>query len=136
MPAEINENGELVEMDDFNNQIVSITPFQSEVIGADDTHVFIKELVIENEDICFPCCLKVPRHEFTRIINIWIDTKAEYCTRFKDFCGEFGHFYAIEYNQQEEVNMFLYIEEGQPVYDYVPLIEVTRFDDICDMEHG
>lgn len=136
MATEINENGKLIEMAD--SQLVCITPFESELIGADATHVFIKELVIETEDKCFPCCLKIPRHEYIRIINIWLDTKADYCIRFGEFCGEFGNFNAIEYNQQGEINILLYIdkETEEPVYQDVPLIEVTRFDDQCDMEHG
>ena len=136
MATEINENGKLIEMAD--NQFVCITPFESEIIGADTTHVFIKELVIEEEDKCFPCCLKIPRHEYIRILNIWIDTKADYCMRFEHFCGVFGSFHAIEYDQQGEINIMLYIDEEteEPVYEDVPLIEVTRFDDQCDMEHG
>ncbi len=137
MPTEIDKNGKLVEMDDFNSQIICITPFESEIIGADLTHVFIKELVIEDDEKCFPCCLKIPRHEYVRIMNIWIDAKADYCTRFEEFCGVFGNFSAIEYTHEGEINIFLYVnEKDEPIYQDVPLIEVTRFDDQCDMEHG
>ena len=137
MPTEINKNGQLVEVNEPNNQIICITPFESEIIGADLTHVFIKEIIIETEDKCFPCCLKVPRHEYIRVMNIWIDAKADYCMRFGEFCGVFGNFSALEYTQEGQINILLYVnEKDEPIYQDVPLIEVTRFDDQCDMEHG
>lgn len=137
MPTEINKNGKLIHMED-HPQLVCFTPFESEVIGVDDTHVYLKELVIESEDRTFPCCLKIPRHEYMRVLNIWLDTKADYCRRHEHFCGVFGSFFATEYNQQEEINILLYVDEKseEPVYQDVPLIEVTRFDEHCDMEHG
>ena len=137
MPTEINGEGKLVEMDG-KDQLVCITPFESEIIGADKTHIYVKELVIEDEDNAFPCVLKIPRHEYIRIVNIWIDAKADYCERFEHFCGIFGNFRAVEYMQEGEINILLYFdkETDDPVYQDVPLVEVTRFDDQCDMEHG
>lgn len=137
MGTEIDKNGKLIQMDN-KEQIICVTPTESEIIGVDDNYIYIKEIVIEDEDNCFPCVLKIPRHEYMRVFNIWLDFKADYCKRFQHFCGVFGSFDAIDYSQQGQINILLYIDEKseEPIFQDVPLIEVTRFDDQCDMEHG
>lgn len=137
MATEINKDGMLTESKE-REQLVCFTPFESQVLGVDNTHVFLKELVIESEEKAFPCCLKIPRHEYIRVLNLWLDAKRDYCEMYKHFCGVCGSFYAAEYEQDGEINILLWIddEKEEPVYQDVPLIEVTRFFDECDMEHG
>jgi hypothetical protein len=111
---------------------LSITPFDSEIIGADSKFLFIKEQDINNAWYV----LKIRRRDFNKMIKLWIDTKANYCKQWKHFCGVFGNFYITSTENQGKINILTNCEDETPIYNDVPLLLVLSFDNRCDMEHG
>ena len=115
-------------------QTLSITPFSSQIIGADSKFLYIKEMDLSDESWYV---LKVRHPMFIKMVRLWIGAKADYCKKYGHFCGVFGNFFIKEGHQIGEINILLEIdEEDNAVYKNVPLIEVIAFDEYCDMEHG
>jgi hypothetical protein len=109
------------------------TPFESEIIGASKKFVYLEERTFDEK----PIVLEVPRPIFNKAIKIWFDTKADYCNRFKHFCGVFGSFLIKEYQQYGEVRILLEInDDEEAIYGNVPIFRVISIEDWCDMEHG
>jgi hypothetical protein len=111
---------------------ISITPFISEIIGADSKFLFIKEQDLDENWYV----LKIKRSDFNKMIKLWIDTKADYCKRYGHFCGVFGNFFIKMTKDYGKINLLINVEDETPIYKEVPLLLVLSFDDYCDMEHG
>ena len=112
---------------------ISITPFISEIVGANSKFLFIKEQDINNDDWYV---LKIKRSDFNKMIKLWIDAKADYCKRYDHFCGVFGNFFIRVTKDCGKVNLLIDVEDETPIYKEVPVLLVLSFDDHCDMEHG
>jgi hypothetical protein len=111
---------------------ISITPFSSEIIGADDKFLFIKEQDI-NDDWYV---LKIKRSDFNKMIKLWIDAKADYCKRWGHFCGVFGGFSIEDAKHCGYIELLIDVEDETPIYKKVPILLVLAFDNRSDMEHG
>jgi hypothetical protein len=111
---------------------ISITPFTSEIIGADSKFLFIKEQ--DHDDNWY--VLKIKRSDFNKMIKLWIDIKADYCKRYGHFCGIFGNFLIKMTKHCGKINLLIAVEDETMIYKEVPLLLVLSFDDRCDMEHG
>jgi hypothetical protein len=112
--------------------IISITPFTSEIIGADSKFLFIREQ--DHNDNYY--VLKVKRSDFNKMIKLWIDAKAFYCIKYGHFCGVFGNFFITTTKDCGKINLLIAVEDENLIYKEVPLLLVLSFDDSCDMEHG
>ena len=112
---------------------ISITPFISEIVGANSKFLFIKEQDINNDDWYV---LKIKRSDFNKMIKLWIDAKADYCKRYDHFCGVFGNFFIRVTKDCGKINLLIDVEDETPIYKEVPVLLVLSFDDHCDMEHG
>lgn len=124
---------------------LKFTPFSSEIIGADEKFVFLKEVNMATEEYNKTfVVLKIKVPLFIKTVKKWITTKAEYCNTYKHFCGVFGDFTVKEYKERGTINLlvgFKFNDEIEnpihsPIYKDVPLYEVIKIDLICDMEHG
>jgi hypothetical protein len=112
---------------------ISITPFISEIVGANSKFLFIKEQDINNDDWYV---LKIKRSDFNKMIKLWIDAKADYCKRYDHFCGVFGNFFIRVTKDCGKINLLIDVEDETPIYKEVSVLLVLSFDDHCDMEHG
>ncbi len=112
---------------------ISITPFTSEIIGANSKFLFIKEQDINTDDWYV---LRIKRSDFNKMIKLWIDAKAEYCKRYGHFCGVFGNFFIKVAKDYGKINLLIDVEDETPIYKEVPVLSVLSFDNHCDMEHG
>lgn len=112
---------------------ISITPFTSEIIGANSKFLFIKEQDVNNDDWYV---LKIKRSDFNKMIKLWIDRKADYCKRYDHFCGAFGNFFIKMTKEYGETNLLIDVKDETPIYKKVKILSVLSFDDNCDMEHG
>ena len=111
---------------------ISITPFSSEIIGADSKFLFVKEQDFDDNWYV----LKIKRSDFNKMIKLWIDTKADYCKRYDHFCGVFGNFFIKMTKDCGKINLLIAFEDETAIYKEVPLLLVLSFEDYCDMEHG
>jgi hypothetical protein len=124
-----------------NQLCIQVTPFTSEILGANSKFIFIKEKNLENEEIDEWYVLRIKRTHFNKMIKLWIATKADYCERYNHFCGVFGSF-AIETKEYGETNLLVDSkydsekDELTPIYKKVKVLSVLSFDEYCDMEHG
>jgi hypothetical protein len=115
---------------------ISVIPFDSEVIGADDEFVYIKEIYEDDDGNYPPCVIKVTKEQFMRMISLWIERKAEYYKLWGHFCGVFGNFYSEDYIKEGEISLLVNTNRNKPIYKNVPLYKIISFDENCDMEHG
>ncbi len=117
---------------------VSIIPFENHILGVVDGFVFIKTEIDSNGDY-EDAVVKIPRAEYLRIINLWLDEKADNCKRWGHFCGVFGNLTSDGGEQIGEIDIFNEASiEDKTIKELknVPLILVEKFEDDVDMEHG
>jgi hypothetical protein len=112
---------------------IQITPFTSEIIGADSKFIFIKEQNLENDNLYV---LRIKRTEFNKMIKLWIDSKVDYCKRYNHFCGEFGGFSIERTKEYGETNLLIDVKDETPIYKKVKILSVLSFNNHCNMEHG
>lgn len=110
---------------------VSVIPFQDDILGVVDGFVFIKTM---------DCVVKIPRKEYLRILNLWLDAKESYCKRWNHFCGVMGDIGTDNGEQIGEIDILnedsIDDDENAPAYKNVPLILAEKFNNLVDMEHG
>lgn len=127
----------------IENEIsISITPFQSEILGANESNIFLKEIYFTGEDsIDNPCVIQISKSLFNKICKLYIARKTEYCLKYNEFCGVFGDFHIEAFKQIGEIDLLTGFDEtkgddGELIYSKVPLFRVSKISLICDMEHG
>jgi len=114
---------------------LSITPFTSEIVGADTDYVYFKERAFSLEN--YDCIIKVKRDLYLKLCNLWLDSKADFNMRYGHFCGVFGNFEVEEYKEVGKTGLLVDgTDDEEVVYEEVPIYEVTKFSEYCDMEHG
>lgn len=120
---------------------LSITPFDSKIVGTDTAFVYIKEEYYEDggsemDFIVHPCVIAVAIDTYLKLCNLWIKSKADICERYNHWCGVFGNFHIEEFETSGEINLLVDFEDETPIYKNVPLFTALRFNEYCDMEHG
>jgi hypothetical protein len=85
----------------------------------------------------FDCILIIPRKEYIRIWNLWLDGKKAYCERYSEYCGVMGSTVAEDFEEVENTILNVWNEEKEnyietPTRTFI----VRKFEDNCDFEHG
>src|SRR6476620_668368 len=118
---------------------LSITPFDSEIVGVIDDFVYFREhLFLEGEEDEY-CCIRMKRKQYLKMIGLWLEQKGDFCKRYGHFCGVFGNFYIEKFKELGTINLSVAFDEnkgedGEYIYKDIPLFEVISFDAHCDME--
>jgi hypothetical protein len=80
------------------------------------------------------CIFIIPREEYLRVWNNWLDGKRSYCELWKEYCGVMGYTFPQECVKVEDITNG---EDGVSFKKIsYPTFKVTKFDDHCDFEHG
>ena len=120
---------------EIENLELQFTPFASEIIGADDKYVYLKE----GFDTEF-FIIKIKQKLYLECCSSWLNSKAEFCKRYNHFCGVYGNMNVEEYKNSGEINIVVdYTGEEddlKPIYKNVPIYEVISMNFYVDMEHG
>jgi len=126
-------------MEILENIDLSITPFESKILGVTKEYIFLEEeYFLSDEGVSFPCVLKILREEYLKMINLFLDSKQDFCERWGEFCGVCGNFYIENFKQIETTDLLVDFddEKEEPIYKNVPVFEIISWDTHCDMEHG
>jgi len=115
-----------------------LNPHEDRIIGVIGNAIYFKP---KHENYV----LIVKRREYLRILNLYLDSKKDFCKRYDHFCGVFGELQVLEYETYREgfkMNEFNEVEDNGEndgiefkEVEY-PLYKVIKFDDHVDMEHG
>ena len=104
-------------------------PGTCEILGIFDNHIHVKSY---DEEVI----LIIPVEEHLRMFNIWLQEKQKYCENYGHYCGVLGYTCASTYEEDGIIKLNEYSEtQGDIVVDY-PSYIVTKFEDVCDFEHG
>jgi len=122
----------------INKEDLSFTPDQDEVLGVfgNDVHVQIG-IISEDAESETPVILVIPREEYFRAWNLWLDTKKEFCERYEQYCGAFGNIHVEECIKLEDVVASVYDEDSETEVDVqIEVYKVSKFGDYVNMEAG
>lgn len=124
---------------EIENLKLQFTPFTTEIIGADDEYVYLKEEFLDKEDKYF--ILKINKKLYLECCDAWLSRKSELCKHYNHFCGIFGNMSVKKYKNSGDMNLLVdYVDIGnddlKPVYKDVPIYEIISMDLYVDMEHG
>lgn len=130
--------------EELENITLSITPFDSEIVGVMDDFVYFRESIykyLEGDEKEEFCCIRMKKAQYLQMIDLWLEQKQDFCKRYDHFCGVFGNFHIEEYKELGTINLLVDFDEnkgedGEYIYKDVSLFEVISFDAHCDMEHG
>ena len=75
---------------------LTFTPNEDIILG-----VFEDMIHVKNEENI----LIIPRNEYFRIWNIWLDSKKKYCEDRGYYCGVFGGAYPLEYTKSKPITL-------------------------------
>lgn len=107
---------------------LTFVPDQDQILGVYGDMIHVKN----EENI-----LIIPREEYFRVWNNWIDSKKKYCESYSEYCGVFGGAYAVKYKKSKSITLNEWSESDEDMrkvkYDsYI----ISKFEDQVDMEHG
>lgn len=107
---------------------LTFVPNEDEILGVYGDMIHIKN----DENI-----LIIPRKEYFRIWNLWLDAKKKYCEDRGYYCGVFGGAYPVEYTKDKPITIMEWSQSDEDmrkvIYDsYI----IVKFEDYVDMEHG
>lgn len=124
---------------------ITFDPSENKVLGVFGNDIYIRSLFTGNNlDDVKTIVLIISREEYSRVWNLWLDGKKEYCERHNHFCGVDGVFYAKEFEVADKV----LINMEAPFWDFhdedtwtyietpVDTFRITKFNDAPDFEHG
>lgn len=85
----------------------------------------------------FDNILLIPREEYNRIMNLWLDGKQEYCKLWKHYCGVMGYTEPEIYEEIDSIFLSKYNQDSNKKEDIrYRTYFVTKFNDHLDFEHG
>lgn len=117
---------------------VAFEPGRAEILGCFKDYVDVKGILYSEEDYD-DVILRISREEYIRVFNIWLDGKKEYCERKGYYCGVMGYISSLSAKKVGNQVLSEYTGDGETDTfidkDYT-IIEVSKFDDYCDFEHG
>lgn len=107
---------------------LTFTPNENQILGVVGDMIYVKN---------FENVLIIPRNEYFRAWNLWIDCKQDYCKRYGHFCGVFGGLEPKEYSKHSKIILNEWSESEEDIVEreYQTYI-ITKFEDHVDMEHG
>ncbi len=100
----------------------------------------IGELDEHTEDV--GVVLRVTIAEFQKLFRLWIMGKKKICESYGHWCGAFGNIHIEEFKIVGYVQLTRYdkskdCEDEDFVYmEEVPMIQVTKWNEYADFEHG
>ena len=128
-----------INLDDI---LIWIDPSKSDIVGVMGENIHIRSVYINDKDDSENnCVVVIDRTLFIRLLSLWLDRKADYCASWNEYCGIMGHFYPEEIACEGTTNIIVGFDpdkgdEGEYIYQDVPLIQIIKIDEHCDMEHG
>ena len=107
---------------------LTFIPNQSKILGVVGDMIHVKN----DENI-----LIIPREEYFRVWNKWLDNKKWYCENRGYYCGVHGGAYPVEYTKSKPIilNEWSESDEDMRKVKYNSYI-ITKFEEDVDMEHG
>jgi hypothetical protein len=113
------------------------------VMGSD---IYIKGYIVFEacfDDSEYDCVIIIDRDLFQKALNVWLDTKKDFCERYKHFCGVQGDIISNDYELVEttyhildEEKLLNSDEDSGDFYKNVKGFRVKSFNEDIDMEHG
>jgi hypothetical protein len=119
-------------------------PSNDEVLGVfkDEVHIRGREF-LDDKDNTEEIVLIIPRKEYLRVWNNWLDGKKQYCENWKHYCGVMGYTFPKEYTKEDYKINLITFDETKDVDDPnfmgskdVNVYKVTKFIHVHDFEHG
>lgn len=110
--------------------------------SVDRNGVIVDHIMFEGEVIDKIVILRVTISEFQRLFKLWILGKKRICEFYGHWCGAYGNihieeFKVVGYQTLTRFDNLKDVDDPEFVYyEQVPIIQVIRWDDTPDFEHG
>lgn len=119
-------------------------PSEDKILGVfgDEVHVETYAMKEEGEDV--PCVIIIPKKEYFRIWDLWIEGKKRYCELWGHYCGVMGYTFAEKFKEVSSITLNKmspdWNDDVEETWTFVEVptrtFKVTKFEDHCDFEHG
>lgn len=116
----------------MNISNISYDPSTDEILGVIGNKIHIK-VYDENEE---PVVLIITKKLFHKTWNNWIDGKKDYCERYKHYCGVLGYTFIEDGKILDKKIKLNEYKNNDIVEIEAKVIEVKKFYDYHDFEHG
>ncbi len=125
-----------------NQYQILFEPTYDEILRVIGEEVHIRSNYFNNlelTELSIPCILIIPRKEYIKALNLWLDSKKEYCSECdqNDQCSVTGF---VDPVQIEEMKGMLPLdsfdeEREENVRLLCKVFKIIKFADHCDFEH-
>jgi hypothetical protein len=119
----------------MNLSEITYEPSTDQILGVIGDKIHVKTYSYEVEK---PVVLIMSIELFHKTWNNWIKGKRDYCERCKEYCGVDGYT-TIEEGKVIKSKIYLneFNDDDETITKVIPIvIEVTKFSDIHEFEHG
>ena len=112
---------------------ITYDPSNDEILGVVSDKIHVKVYDMNQE----PVILIMSKELFYKTWDNWLKGKQDYCKRFNEYCGV-GGYTIIEEGKilKRKINLYEYIGDEEVKEIFPVVVEVTKFSDIHDFEHG
>ncbi len=116
---------------------IGLNPSECDILGVIKTYFYIRVIAYDDNEKEIMVVLKITEADFYKQFKKWAKAKRGYCERNNHFCGVFGDIAVEEYKIVGNIDILDEISDDEEItYILVPLIEVIKWSDFADMEHG
>jgi len=129
-------------MEEEIEEYINFDPSRDEVLGVFGNNVHVRGVKFLGEEDS-EIVLIIPRKEYLRVWNNWLDGKKSKCEAYQHYCGVMGYTFPVDYIKQDYQIDLTVFDETKDVDDpdfvgsiNVDVYKVTKFDDYHDFEHG
>ena len=116
----------------MNIQEIAYDPSTDKILGLFNNEIHIK---VYHEDK--PVILILSNDLFHKTWDNWLIGKSDYCKRWNEYCGVMGYTH-IEVGKilEKKINLYEYDDDGGGIEHCPVVINVTKFSDYHNFEHG